>query len=349
MKELGKWLKRVPSSRLSSAGRLALLGAAAAALAACSVDAVTFTPPEDCEAVGDEDGDGAADCDDPSCASSTACAPACTDAVQNGDEADVDCGGSCSACGDGAKCGANGDCDSGLCGAGSCVRRSSCKEILAGGLSIGDGSYGIDPDGAGGEPAFPVKCDMTTDGGGWTRFHWVAGAYPANADPLEQSLSRCASSDVVCRARIPAAVTPSELMVKDLGDGDVALWRFDAANAISKAVLAALRDKTTGCLAQQVPWQPYFYSGTESFCGTGGEGGCDSFVYVDTAGVGCQSYTGWYLQLDGDTGCHNAAFKMGMTHPGFESQGCELATPDVNYLDDGPTTLDDQIGELYFR
>ena len=32
-----------------------------------------------------------------------------------------------------------------------------------------DGVYLIDPDGAGGGAAFPVYCDMTTDGGGWTK------------------------------------------------------------------------------------------------------------------------------------------------------------------------------------
>lgn len=321
----------------------------ATVLTTCSIDAVTFTElRENCETAGDEDRNGAADCDDPACASATACTtPSCSDGLRSGDEADVDCGGSCASCGDGAMCGGNRDCDSGLCGAGTCARLASCAAILARGLSTGDGIYGIDLDGAGGEPAFPVKCDMTTDGGGWTRFHWVTGAYPPSADPLAQSLPECAPSDAVCRARIPASVAPAHLMVKDLGDEDLALWQFDPESAISNAVLAALRDKTTSCLAQQVPWQPYSYSGTETFCGTGGEGGCDSFAYVDTSAPGCVAYTGWYLQLDGDTGCYNAAFKMGMTHAGYETIGCEL--PDVNYLDDGPSSLDDNIGELYYR
>ena len=134
-------------------------------------------------------------------------------------------------------------------------------------------------------------------------------------------------------------------MVKDLGDGNVALWKFDATSVISNAVLGALRDKATSCFAQQTPWQPYLYSGTETFCGSAAIG-CDSFVYADKTIAGCQGYSGWYIQVDDDTGCYNTAFKMGMPHTGYESIGCEM--PDVNYLDDGPTTLDDDTGELYY-
>jgi hypothetical protein len=328
----------------------------AASSAVCSFPDVTLAPQEDCEKVGDEDDNGMADCRDPVCASTDACAGSCTDRMTNGDETDVDCGGRCASC-DRASCSVDGDCSSGLCSKDSCVRASSCAEILAGGFSRGDGNYRIDLDGVGGEPPFAVKCDMTTDRGGWTRFNWVTGAYPASADPLEQLLSQCAVSDVVCRGRIPASARPLDLMVKDLADRNmagvapsIALWHFDATSTISNAVLGALRDKTIACLPQQALWRPYQYDGTEAFCGTGAEGGCDSFVYVNgTVGTGCITYGGWYLQLDGDTGCYNAAFKIGMVYANPPS-GCEMV--DVNYLDSGPPPAagaDDNIGELYYR
>lgn len=69
---------------------------------------------------------------------------------------------------------------------GSCT---SCLDILNNNGSEGDGVYYVDPTGS---SPFPVYCDMTTDGGGWTRLfrHNIAGGYFANAaDALTKNAS----------------------------------------------------------------------------------------------------------------------------------------------------------------
>ena len=73
---------------------------------------------------------------------------------------DANCGQCGTACGAGKKC-TNG----------ACVQSSytSCLATLQANASTGDGLYMIDPDGIGGNPEFQVYCDMTSDGGGWTR------------------------------------------------------------------------------------------------------------------------------------------------------------------------------------
>jgi cysteine-rich repeat protein len=115
----------------------------AAALAACSVDAVTFTQPgEDCEAAGDEDGNGQADCGDPACAGATSCQLACGngraelgEACDDGNAIDGDgCDRNCTVtgCGNGIRTAGE------VCDDGNLINGDGCEDTCQG---TGSGSY----------------------------------------------------------------------------------------------------------------------------------------------------------------------------------------------------------------
>jgi hypothetical protein len=75
---------------------------ALAALAACGIDPICVEGEDGCSL------------------------PACDDTAPNGDESDVDCGGSCAPCGEAMACGGDGD-----CAAGSCVEGRCCSGLCA--------------------------------------------------------------------------------------------------------------------------------------------------------------------------------------------------------------------------
>jgi len=92
--------------------------------------------------------------------------PTCDDNTRNGDETDVDCGGSCQPCDAGSSCMDSLDCITSFCKNEVCGHPGSCAEVLSVNPDASDGHYLIDaPDDAG---PFEVACDMTSDGGGWT-------------------------------------------------------------------------------------------------------------------------------------------------------------------------------------
>ena len=95
-------------------------------------------------------------------------ADSCTDGTRNQDETDIDCGGAaCPACARQSACKADTDCESGACINSACDHHASCSSILSSDPAATDGTYKVDPDGLAGLDPFDVRCNMTTDGGGW--------------------------------------------------------------------------------------------------------------------------------------------------------------------------------------
>jgi cysteine-rich repeat protein len=137
---------------------------------------------------------GVETCDDANNDESDACtslckAPACDDGILSGNESDVDCGGSCTACAEGLACTAGPDCGSKVCKSNKCVLGLSCQEIHDSSPLAKSGLYMVDLDGDGPEPKQQVECEMDTDTGGWTlvqRTVWdstkTAGLFTGYAD-----------------------------------------------------------------------------------------------------------------------------------------------------------------------
>lgn len=71
------------------------------------------------------------------CPVRTFAAASCSDGVQNGDEAHVDCGGSCPGCADGTTCVRPKDCESGVCGPSGTCSAATCSDKVVNGLESG--------------------------------------------------------------------------------------------------------------------------------------------------------------------------------------------------------------------
>ncbi|MCE1191919.1 MAG: hypothetical protein LWW96_07190 [Acidovorax sp.] len=72
-------------------------------------------------------------CDSSACINGACQGPTCSDQQRNGTETDVDCGGTCGACGDGKTCSVGTDCQSNVCGAGGVCQPAACNDQVKNG------------------------------------------------------------------------------------------------------------------------------------------------------------------------------------------------------------------------
>ncbi|MCC6751120.1 MAG: hypothetical protein IT371_25930 [Deltaproteobacteria bacterium] len=149
-----------------------------------------------------------------------AATPSCTDKVRNGDETDVDCGGTkCGGCEVSKACGVGGDCASGLCSTGKvCAYARSCQELHAANSAAKDGTYPIVIPGS--SSATRVYCDMTRDGGGWT----LVASYPEGSPAVPSGWS---GSDKSVGTSFASLTALFKLADKDVNALKTAAFRVD--------------------------------------------------------------------------------------------------------------------------
>ena len=141
--------------RTASLARLSLLPALALGIAACPNEDVPAT--DDTTSAGDgidtlSDGESSsvtADDSTTEATAGTAGEPDCFDGAHNGDETDVDCGGSCHPCDDGQGCAVLEDCYSLVCDGGVC-QSATCYDTVQNGSEDGVDCGGDCPNACGG-------------------------------------------------------------------------------------------------------------------------------------------------------------------------------------------------------
>jgi hypothetical protein len=209
---------------------------------------------------------------------------------------------------------------------------TSCRDALSMDAGAVSGVYTIDPDGAGGDPAFDVRCDMETDGGGWTLFWWFeaddAVDWRSVSDVLAEDLADCDPSADSCFAHIPDAAATA---LRAYDGTDWATWTFIDGNSTSDRAYGAFVNRETSSYELDLyldPWNPERQSEND----LPRDYRCDANHDIESDGD-CQNF--WYerasgpygnvasFNLDDDGGYGQTAFAGGTDNSG-DGVGCDF-------------------------
>lgn len=178
------------------------------------------------------------------------------------------------------------------------------------------GTYLLLPPGA--ALPFEVECDLTDNGGRWTRFWWHTPGTPFDGtDALGDTLSACDVAGATCYARLPDT-TATQLRV-ETERGEYGIWNINDASTTAARFRGAFFNGTTAAFTTSSGggWNPVEENASPwSSCG----GSCTTFWY-DTRPSGIRSFN---LDEDGHWG--QTAFAAGTDEPEASPVGVDGLT-----------------------